>query len=797
MAEPANPDQPPGKEGSPGSAPGQGESMPLSSGRLWLFRGLALALLPLALLLGEGAMRLAGMGYDTSFLVDGPKEGVAVSHHRFAWTFFPPALARQPIPFEIAPKAPGSRRIFVLGGSAAQGVPEPGFSVARLLQARLEMAYPEQRFEVINGAMTAINSHVVLPIAKDCAAYDPDLFVVYMGNNEVVGPYGLASVFGRFSPRLPWLRLSIALQSSRWAQGWKRLRGAPSGQGTWRGMEMFLEQQVAADDPRLRRVLDHYRRNLEEIVEVAHRAGAKVVVSTVASNLDRQPPFASKHRPGLAPDEEQRFAAAMAAGLAAMAAGEPRQALEHWEVAHDIDDRHAALLFHRGRALQALGEAEEALLAFKAARDLDTLRFRAAGRLNDIVRRLEPRTGLAIVDGAEALHRRQGRVDGKSGMQDRDFYEHVHLTFAGNDALARQLLPAVTEGLGLKAPPSISATREAVAEHLAYTAYDALVLEQAMAKLVERPPFVETWGHAEDLKRRRQEIWRLRQGLNDEVWQRSRRLYEGRLAAAQDDLLVRQRWAEHLTRRGEHGAAIDLWRQLVDRYPGGGAWHDALANSLSAVGRTDEALEALAAARRVAPERSAEILINEGRVRAESGDLDGAEELYRQAVAARPTDPIPLYNLAHLAVERQDVPAARRAFRRLTQEFPYFALGHYNLGVAEARGGDFEGSLKSFEAALKLDPHHGPTHNSHALSLEQLGRTAAAEAAYRRALEIDPGYALAAFNLADLLLARGRDEDLEEVIHWYGRGLERQPSNPVARRHLALAQRRLDATGSP
>ena len=41
--------------------------------------------------------------------------------------------------------------------------------------------------------MAAINSHVVLPIAKDAARYEPDLFVVYLGNNEVIGPFSVGS----------------------------------------------------------------------------------------------------------------------------------------------------------------------------------------------------------------------------------------------------------------------------------------------------------------------------------------------------------------------------------------------------------------------------------------------------------------------------------------------------------------------------------------------------------------------------------------------------------------------------
>ena len=44
--------------------------------------------------------------------------------------------------------------------------------------------------------MVAINSHVALPIARQCAERQPDLLVVHLGNNEVVGPFGAAGVLG-------------------------------------------------------------------------------------------------------------------------------------------------------------------------------------------------------------------------------------------------------------------------------------------------------------------------------------------------------------------------------------------------------------------------------------------------------------------------------------------------------------------------------------------------------------------------------------------------------------------------
>ena len=66
--------------------------------------------------------------------------------------------------------------------------------------------------------MTAINSHVAVEIARDCAAHQPDLFVVYMGNNEVVGPFGPATVFQQWSPNRKLIRATAWLKSTRVGQ---------------------------------------------------------------------------------------------------------------------------------------------------------------------------------------------------------------------------------------------------------------------------------------------------------------------------------------------------------------------------------------------------------------------------------------------------------------------------------------------------------------------------------------------------------------------------------------------------
>jgi hypothetical protein len=153
-------------------------------------------------------------------------------------------------------------------GSA--GRPERhGFS--RILKELLEERCPATKFEVVNVAMTAISSHVILRIARDCLPFQGDIWIIYMGNNEVIGPFGAGSVFGSKSPPMSLIRASLAAKRTRLGQMlealWQRV-ASPKTRGSrrWEGMKMMLNQQICCNRSVLQRVYDHFGSNLGEIL---------------------------------------------------------------------------------------------------------------------------------------------------------------------------------------------------------------------------------------------------------------------------------------------------------------------------------------------------------------------------------------------------------------------------------------------------------------------------------------------------------------------------------------------------
>ena len=483
-------------EQTEGSAP-PAPNHKTDSGRHWLLRISIAVLAPLLLLaLVEAGLRICGVGYSAALTVPCTVQGRPAACYNlfFAAPFFPPGMIKTPQMYVIPTvKPPQTFRIFVLGESAAMGDPDPSYGFSRYLEVMLRQRYPEMKFEIVNTGSVAINSHVLLPIAKGLADFKPDLFIIYSGNNEVVGPYGPGTALTAGGMSLPVIRGSIFYHSTRIGQLLTRL-GTPKRD--WGGMAMFMDKQVRANSPLMPYVYANYEQNLRDTIAVARQAGAKVIVSTVATNLIDCAPFASLHREGLSADELRSWSALVEQGAAQENAASYTEALKLYQAAAGIDGDYAELEFRIARCLEALGDYSAARKHFLRARDLDTLRFRADSRINQINRSVALSSGVNLVDSDaifdnESLH----------GITGSDLvYEHVHLTPRGNYLLARAMLLEIASQLPSQAGKAIqgeSIPSEADCERwLAFTRHDRSRVAAEMLRRLQEPPFTNQLNHS-------------------------------------------------------------------------------------------------------------------------------------------------------------------------------------------------------------------------------------------------------------------------------------------------------------
>ena len=638
---------------------------------------------PAIFLLGlEGALRLTGCGHPTAFFLDREVNGQAVwvDNWQFGWRFFTRGSARRPHPVVMPKEKPaGTIRIFVLGESAALGDPAPQYGFSRMLQVLLRERFPDRRFEVVNASMVAINSHVILPIARDCAGRDGDLWVIYMGNNEVIGPFGAQGVFGARVPPLPVVHANLALKATRIGQlldaGLERLRVGHTAQQQWRGMQMFNEA-MSRDDPGISRVHANFRENLAAILKVGQQAGLPIILCTVACNLKDCSPFASRHRPGLTPAQQAEWEQVYQTGVTREAQGNFADARAQYQVAARLDDRFADLQFRLGRCGLALGQAAEARKHFRRAKDEDALQFRPDTRLNEIIRQLaatQSAQRVHLLDAEELFDRRS--PDGLPG--DEWFFEHVHLTPAGNYLLA-QAAAEMAAGMIPGGDRPGTATNSVswlsqgeCEERLGLTEWGLYQTLEELQKRLEEPPFTSQIIHSNQVEKVRAELKRRRRALRPVALRSAVQQVQAAVARNPGDAELLQILAGMLEAAGDRSGAERQRREVIRLLPHDSLPYLNLAQVLDRQGRTDEAALAYEECLRRNPDTT-EARGNLGLVRLRQG---------------RAAEAIP-----HLRV--------------VVRQQPESVAGHFQLGMALQRINRRTEAATQFKQALQLDPNH-------------------------------------------------------------------------------------------
>jgi tetratricopeptide (TPR) repeat protein len=528
----------------------------------WAMQVAAAVFIPLVILGGsELGLRVAGVGYSTDLLVPCTVRGTPASCYNlfFAAPFFPAGMVQTPRLYSIpSTKPPGTVRIFVLGESAAMGDPDSAYGFSRYLEVMLRARYPATRFEIVNTGSVAINSHVELPIAKGLADQHPDIFISYSGNNEVVGPYGAGTMLTASAMSMPVVRATMLYHSTRIGQFVTRLG---TQKKEWRGMGMFVDKQVPANSPQMKYVYANFEENLRDTIAVARKAGAKVIVATVATNLLDCAPFGSQHREGLKGEELRSWTALIQRGDA-LEASSPAEALKLYRSAAKIDDEYAELEFRMARTLAATGDNKAAKDHFVRARDLDTLRFRADSRINEINRSVASSPDVALVDADKILS--DASPDGIIGSD--LVYEHVHLTPEGNYLLARAMFLQIAKDLHLDSTQSVepAVLSEVDCEQLlALTRYDRYRLTSEMLNRLQKVPFTSQLNHSEQVLRMAAKAQRPDETPDDTVAQ-----YQWAIMHSPEDEMLHLRFGMFLYPYNRAAAAQQVgMAQPWDGYP--------------------------------------------------------------------------------------------------------------------------------------------------------------------------------------------------------------------------------------
>jgi len=710
-----------------------------------LFRLAAATLIPLALLGGaELALRLAHFGYPTGFFKRAEIGGQEyfVDNPQFGRRFFPPELLRDPPPVVMrAQKAPSTYRIFLLGESAALGDPAPAFGVGRYLQALLRERYPTVDFEVVCVAMTAINSHAILPIARECARHQGNLWVVYMGNNEMVGPFGAATVFGAKAPPAWLVRLTLQLEKSRLVQALAELRArwlGKAGTRSWEGMKLFVQNQLPPGDPAKETVYRNFRSNLEGILRAGERAGVPIVLSTVAVNLKDFAPFASLS-PGGETDLPPAAARLAATAASAQAAGDWAGAVRDYTQATELAPDEAGLEFRLGRCELAVSNLPAAQASFSQARDDDALPFRTDSRLNAIIEetgRAHAGRGVHLFDASSALA--AGSTSVIPG--DESFYEHVHFTFDGNYRLARGLADAVAAQLPARVKPGAAsgwATQEQCERDLGLTDWNRREVFANLLRRLRQPPFVGKPDNAARLNQWQARLAEVTSRLVASNAPAAGAVYLKALERHQDDFRLHWNFAEFLEAVGDLPRATEEWRKVQALIPHHHIGYFQVGRLLAKQGKRDEARSWLDRAVAMRPDLGAG-WFELGRLSLAEDRNEEALTDFAKARALVPEDPqIPLEAARALSKLKRSEEAIQQAREALRLDPEYWQARSF-LGEELGFVGRVDEAQREFEAVVRLRPDYAWAHLNLGVALFKQGRQAEAVREFGEALRLDP-----------------------------------------------------------
>lgn len=647
----------------------------------WARLGLVVGGPLLFLLLLETVLMLTGCFEPVRYLKKVKHEGADywVTDSRFGELVMNrvnmPAPKRIWVPVE---KDAGLLRVVMLGESAAAGYPVPDYDLGRIVEVLWQARFPERPLEVVNLSMTGVNSHVLRVVAAEAEQLDPDALALYAGHNEVIGPYGPVSVFGRQLPGNWLVQLSMAARNTRTGRAMAELLGAWSPQETpvWEGLDEFQNARMVHTDPALQKMYGQVRANFDAIIGEAVDDGAKVVVCVPAVNLNDWTPLAS------------------------------------------ADDMSAAFYYNEGRLAEAQGRREEAWEYYRTACDLDLVRFRADSNVRQLQRDVAENfreRGVALVDADRWLHEWNPRF-----ATDRKFFlEHVHLTFEGRVAVAALIVDGLAnELLGIPLPSAEDAaawwqkfpdTVTAARERTLFTGVD----DAAMWYTVQRLLSMKVFAGAPDMAQRREELAELeydkrREFLTEWDVEDLRQAYERATSLNAGDPALHGTAGRLLHMGGDADGSQSALRNALEMMPNRTESALALAGQLLTAKRYAEVEAILQEQERFDP-RVPDVAGMRATMLLAQEQPQQAREYLERHLQQRPYDAGARRNLATALLERGEVSEAVHHFRKVAEAQPDDAYVLNNLAwlladSSAATASDLSDALDFSRRAVDLEP---------------------------------------------------------------------------------------------
>lgn len=355
--------------------------------------------------------------------------------------------AEQRLGHPIPKKGPNEYRIFIFGESAAYGFPvSDRYAVSKWLEKNLAALLPEKDVRVINCGWPGKSSNEILEGARLLTRFEPDVYIMYAGNNE-------AFTSNRLFLDQPLYRLDLILYYRSFFYRWLYIRLDRLRKHIVYGRSGHVEKQYrneeiankiykrpAVSEEDYRRILARYRENMTAAVRFARSRGVKTVFMNLPSNVREIQPNISEHR-ALSEAELAAWEKGYEEGKKLQGAGKTGEALAAYEKARTIDASYADLIYRLAQTYEKAERFDEARAAYLSARDLDAQPWRARTELNQEIRKIAERERLPFADVVKVFEENSAH-----GIVSTDLvFDNVHPSIRGQQLIADEITKSMVE----------------------------------------------------------------------------------------------------------------------------------------------------------------------------------------------------------------------------------------------------------------------------------------------------------------------------------------------------------------
>ena len=350
-------------------------------------------------------------------------------------------------------KKPGTKRIFCMGGSTTYGHPYwDSTSFAGWLREFLPVVDSSHKWEVINAGGISYASYRVAALMDELAQYEPDIFVVYSVHNEFLERRTYQNLFDKSTLSLN--SQAMLARTRTWAltdrilKRGRKLATAPPTDSTKSNVDALQGEvdeilnytigpvDYHRDAEWRAQVLQHYESNLQRMVSIARRAGAKIVFITPTANEKNCSPFKSEHDQNVTPSEHERLMALIRQSEGDEITTDATKTLQFLDEAIAIDPHYAETHYRLGQAYLSLDRYSDAQLAFSCALNEDVCPLRAVSEIRQAIERVVRDSHGPMVDFEQKLRKLSEMENGHPILGDEYFLDHVHPTIDVNRQLA-------------------------------------------------------------------------------------------------------------------------------------------------------------------------------------------------------------------------------------------------------------------------------------------------------------------------------------------------------------------------